>query len=109
MRRKKAAEKLAKQRKLLRFGNKATEFNQWDLVMTGISIVNQTTHEMWKNSFTRVNLHLLTCIKLSDCTEKIKGYLIAVYFFKNFNSKPIALEKFSFFPQFWWGVSPKEI
>ena len=63
---------------------------------------------MWRNSFTRVNLHPLTRIKLSYWTEKIKGFLIAGYIFKKFHSQPTALEKFAFLPQFLWGVSPKE-
>ena len=74
-----AAETLSKQRKILIIGNKATEFNQWDLVLTEISIVNQTTPEVSRNFFTRVNLHPLTRIKSSYWTEKIKGFFLALF------------------------------
>ena len=90
-----AAETLAKQRKLLIFGNKATSLNQWDLVLTGISIMNQTTPETWRNYFTRVNIHPLTRIKLSYWTKRIKGFLIAESIFKNFNSQPTVLDIFA--------------
>ena len=71
--------------------------------------MNKTAPKMCINSLTRVNLHPLTRIKFSDSTERINGFLIAGYIFKNFNSQPTALEKFAFLPQFWWGVSPKYI
>ena len=86
-----AAETMAKQLKLLRFGNKDKALNQWDLVMTVILIVNQTTPEMCRNYFTRVNLHSLMRIKFLDWTEKIKGFLIVGSIFKNFNSQTTAL------------------
>ena len=98
-----AAETLAKQQKLLIFVKKATALNQWDMMLTGVSIVNQTTPETGRNSFTRVNLHPLTHIKFSDWTEKIKGFFIAGSIFKNFNSQPTALEKFPLLPQFGGG------
>ena len=72
-----AAETMSKQKKLLRFRKKATALNQWDMVLTGISVMNQTKPEMWRNSFRRVNLHPLTCIKFLDWKEKIKGFLIS--------------------------------
>ena len=102
-----AAETLAEQKNLLIFGKKATALNQWDLVLTGISIVNKTTPEMWINSFTRVNMHTLTRIKFSYWTEKIKALLISGSIFKNFNSQPTVLEKFYLLPQFCWGMSLK--
>ena len=102
-----AAETLAKQQKLLIFGKRDTAFHKWDLVLTGISIVNQTTPEIWGHYFTRVNLHSLTRIKLPDWIERIKGLLIYGSIFKNFNSQPITLDNFALLPQFWWGMSPK--
>ena len=93
-----AAETMAKQLKLLRFGKKATSSNRWDLVMTEISIVNQNTIEMLGNSFTSVDINPLTHIQFSDCTEKIKRFFISGYIFKNLNSEPAALEEFALLP-----------
>ena len=84
--------------KLLILGKTSTEFNQWDLVMTGISILNQNTPEMLVNSFTSVDINPLTHIQFSDCTEKIKRFFISGYIFKNLNSEPAALEEFALLP-----------
>ena len=53
---KNAAESLYDQRKVKKMQTGKTHIDQYDLVLTGIRIVNKCTGEVWRCSFRRVNL-----------------------------------------------------
>ena len=62
----KAAEILYTQRMLTRFvNNKGGRLDQYDLVYTTITLVNNTTPQMWMSSYDRVNLNPLTRVSFN--------------------------------------------
>ena len=67
----------------------------------------QTTPEMWRNSFTIVNLHSLTRIKLLGWTDKIKGLLIDGSIFKNLQFTVNRIVEFCFASTILVGVVTK--
>ena len=61
-----AAETLYEQRKLEKWRTGKTNIDQYDLVVTGLAIVNATTPEMWTTSFVRCNLDPRTRLSFPD-------------------------------------------
>ena len=87
--------------------NKGGRLDQWDLVYTTITLVNNTTSQMWISSYDRVNLNPLTRVSFHVwCRDRIARFLQAGKAFHPEAVHPSAEEMYAVLPAFWHGMTP---
>jgi hypothetical protein len=103
-----AAESLYDQRKVKKMNTGKTRIDQYDLVLTGIRIVNKCTKEVWVCSFRRVNLDPRTRVSFVKWCQKIKQFLTAGEEFKEELADLSPQDTFNLLPSTWHGMEPAE-
>ena len=105
---KNAAESLYDQRKVKKMQTGKTHIDQYDLVLTGIRIVNACTSDIWECSYRRVNLDPRERVCFQEWCKKIKHFLVAGEAFKEEDADYSPQEMFNMLPSFWHGMEPAE-
>ena len=105
---KNAAESLYDQRKVKKYMTGKTHIDQYDLVLTGIRIVNGCKPEIWRISYRRVNLDPRTRVSFQEWCKKIKHFLMTGEEFKEEDVDPTPQHKFNLLPKFWHGMLPAD-
>ena len=85
-----------------------THIDPYDLVLTGIRIVNACTEAIWVCSYRRVNLDPRERMSFQDWCKKIKHYLTAGEAFKEEAVDYSPQEIFNMLPSFWHGMEPAD-
>ena len=97
---KNTAESLYDQPKAKNIKTGKTCIDQYDLVLTGIRIVNATKPETWVVSYRRVNLDPRTRLCFKDWCKKIWHFVMAGTAFKEENVEPTPQQLFDLLPVF---------
>ena len=105
---KNAAESLYDQRKVKKMQTGKTRIDQYDLVLTGIRIVNRCKGEVWVCSFRRVNLDPRERVSVQEWCQKIKHFLLAGEQFKEEEVDLTPREMFNMLPSMWHGMEPAD-
>ena len=83
-----------------------THIDQYDLVLTGIRIVNKCTGGVWVASFRRVNLDPRERLTVDAWCQKIKQFLAAGEAFKDKDPAYSPWDMINMLPTMWHGMEP---
>ena len=98
-------ESLGMMRSGIKFVNKGV-VDQWGLVHVGMFAIRSTKRDTWTISFHACNLDPRTRVSFLDWCKKIDHFLQAGQEFKI--ETEAMLDKYSYLPSFWHGMSPVE-